>query len=116
MRITVALVSDVAVIVRLDGEIDQDQRRPLEDVLNSAVARHLPCVVVDIAAVGFCDCTALNALLSARLAAREAGVELLIAGADRQARRLFEITGADGVLTLRTTVAGALTGAREKNG
>ncbi|MFG2693200.1 STAS domain-containing protein [Kitasatospora sp. NPDC048407] len=116
LRITLTQVPGVAVIVRLAGEIDPDQRRALAEVLDSAVARHQPRLVVDIAAVGFCDCTVLNVLLSTCLASQEAGVELVVTGADHQARRLFEITGADRVFTLRTTVSSALAGARESNG
>ncbi|MEU8925245.1 STAS domain-containing protein [Kitasatospora sp. NPDC048545] len=114
LRITTTEVPG-AVIVRLEGEIDQDQRRRLEEALDAAVARGCPRLVVDMSAVDFCDSTALNALLEARLTANAADIDLLVAGPRPQARRLFEITGADEILNL-STVRAALAGIREKGG
>ncbi|MFE5586106.1 STAS domain-containing protein [Kitasatospora sp. NPDC056531] len=108
LQVTVVTVPGRAVVVRLDGEVDQDQRRRLEAALGSAVALRSPRLVVDLAGLGFCDSSYLNALLGARLAAQGAEVELLLAAPTAQARRLLEITGTDELFTVCDSVRAAL--------
>ncbi|MFJ9448234.1 STAS domain-containing protein [Kitasatospora sp. NPDC101235] len=108
LRISAFVVPGRAVVVRLDGDVGQDQRRRLEAALGRAVALRPPRLVVDLAGLGFCDSSCVNALLGARLAAQAAAVELLLAAPTAQARRLLEITGTDGLFTVRPSVRAAL--------
>ncbi|OEV39150.1 hypothetical protein HS99_0018460 [Kitasatospora aureofaciens] len=108
LRVTAFTVPGRAVVVRLDGDADHDQRRHLEAALSRAVALRPPRLVIDLAGLGFCDCTCLNALLGARLAAQAAAIELLLAAPTAQARRLLEITGTDELFTVRPSVCAAL--------
>ncbi|MET8545273.1 STAS domain-containing protein [Kitasatospora sp. NPDC004799] len=116
LRINAFTVSGRAVVVRLVGEVARDQRRRLEAALTRAVALRPPRLVVDLAGLGFCDSACLNALLSARLAAQAAGVELLLAAPAAQVRRLLEITGTDELFTVRPSVPAAVGGAGAADG
>ncbi|WP_354644762.1 STAS domain-containing protein [Kitasatospora camelliae] len=108
LRITTTTGSGAARIVHLNGQVDQDQRLRLESALERAVADRPPRLVVDLAGLGFCDSTGLNALLKTRIAARAAGLPLVLAAPTSQTRRLLEITGADEVFTIYDSVRAAL--------
>ncbi|MFF2145105.1 STAS domain-containing protein [Kitasatospora sp. NPDC058190] len=110
LRISTARTPGGAEVVRLDGEVDQDQRVRLQRALDRAVGDRPQLLVVDLSGLAFCDSTCLNVLLSARAAAQAAGVELVLAALSSQARRLLEITGTDEVFTVRDSVRAALAG------
>ncbi|MFH8386678.1 STAS domain-containing protein [Kitasatospora sp. NPDC018058] len=111
LRITTTTVSGTAVIVHLDGEVDQDDRGALEGVLTKAVADRPPRLIVDLTGLIFCYSVCLNALLTARQDAQAAGVEMLLAAPGPQTLRLLEITGADEVFPIHASVRAALTAA-----
>ncbi|AKL64724.1 MULTISPECIES: STAS domain-containing protein [Streptomyces] len=83
-------------VVVLAGEVDLDRATDVRDVLFSAL-RSSPRVTVDLAAVTFCDCAGLNALLRARLEAMESGADgvrrFRIHGMSGQVARLLDLTG-----------------------
>ncbi|MBT2481051.1 STAS domain-containing protein [Streptomyces sp. ISL-94] len=107
-RFTVAVRAvDGAVVLEVAGELDHDTVRPLRDALDAAVAPG-GRVLVDLARLGFCDSTGLNVLLHSRLAAREAGGSLELAGLRGPVARMFHITGADGLFPVHADVADAL--------
>ncbi|MFD8595339.1 STAS domain-containing protein [Kitasatospora sp. NPDC059646] len=97
-----------ALVVRPEGELDHDSVGPLRDALERAVADPPARLVVDCGGLDFCDSTGLNLLLRANVAARRAGVPLLLAAPGSVVVRMLEITGADEVLAVRPTVADAL--------
>ncbi|MFF2145140.1 STAS domain-containing protein [Kitasatospora sp. NPDC058190] len=114
LRITTTTVPGTAVIVHLDGEVDQEDRGTLENVLTKAVTDRPPRLIVDLAGLVFCYSVCLNALLTARQDANAAGVEMLLAAATPQTMRLLEITGADEVFTIHPSVRAALTDATNR--
>ncbi|WP_063750105.1 STAS domain-containing protein [Kitasatospora cheerisanensis] len=97
-----------ALVVRPEGELDHDSVGPLRDALERAVADPPARLVVDCGGLDFCDSTGLNLLLRANVAARRAGIPLLLAAPGSVVVRMLEITGADEVLVVRPTVADAL--------
>ncbi|MGW2256135.1 STAS domain-containing protein [Kitasatospora sp. NPDC001660] len=107
LRIT-GLATPEAVVCRLEGEIDQDQRPRLENALARIIRDRPPRLVVDLAGVDFCDSTGLNILLQTRQDAALAGTSLVLAALSPQIRRLLEITGTDDVFTIRDSVHAAL--------
>ncbi|MGW2254203.1 STAS domain-containing protein [Kitasatospora sp. NPDC001660] len=109
LRIGATNVPEIAQILRLDGEVDHDQRTDLEDALRRAIKNGEPRLIIDLAGVSFCDSTGLNALLAARLDATANSVRLILVAPPPQLRRLLEITGADEVFTIRYNVQAALT-------
>ncbi|GAA2787402.1 hypothetical protein GCM10010441_10590 [Kitasatospora paracochleata] len=108
LLITVTDLPGTALVLHLDGEIDQDQRAALENALEEAVEACPPRLVVDLSGLTFCDSTGLNALLRTRLAAHAADIDLVIAAPPAQVRRLLDITGAGHVLTTCASVRAAL--------
>ncbi|MFJ9448453.1 STAS domain-containing protein [Kitasatospora sp. NPDC101235] len=110
LRITTTTIRGTAQVLHLHGEVDHDQRQRLESVLERAVAERPPRLVVDLAGLSFCDSTCLNVLLKTRIAARAAGIPLVLAAPTSQTRRLLEIIGADEVLTVHDSVRAALAG------
>ena len=67
-----------------------------------------PRVVLDLAGVAFLDSTVLGTIVGALRRAREAEGELLVVLPETPARRIFEITGLDQVLSISPSRADAL--------
>ncbi|MCC9310555.1 STAS domain-containing protein [Kitasatospora sp. RB6PN24] len=108
LRITTTTAPGTAVIVRLDGEADQDDRHELEDTFDRAVRARPPRLIVDLTGLTFCYSVCLNVLLAARLDAKAAGVEMVLAAPPRQTLRLLEITGTAELFTCYAGVRAAL--------
>ena len=68
------------VVVTLRGELDIANAADLGAVLSEAVARN-PHVIADLSDLTFIDCASLGVLVRARTRAREAGGDLVLAGA-----------------------------------
>ncbi|MFB6893223.1 STAS domain-containing protein [Kitasatospora sp. NPDC056327] len=97
-----------ATVVSLAGEVDQDQYETVRTRLAEAVRTEPSCLVVDLAGVGFCDSSGLNALLRARLDCEGRGVRLVLAAPTAQLRRLLDLTGAGEVFTVCDDVPAAV--------
>jgi anti-sigma B factor antagonist len=108
LRTATAALRDGTLVLRVAGEVTVARRGPLERALLTAVAACPPLLVVDLARLGFCDSTVLNALLQARLEAGAGGVRLVLAGPPAQTIRLLRLTRTDRVFTVRPTVETAL--------
>lgn len=65
-------------------------------------------LVLDLAAVDFCDSSGLRALLDTELQTRAGGGELRIVAPGAALLRLFELTGVNGFLTVFPTLGEAL--------
>ena len=68
------------VVVMLRGELDIAKAADFGAVLSEAVARN-PHVIADLSDLTFIDCAGLGVLVGARTRAREAGGDLVLAGA-----------------------------------
>ncbi|OEV33725.1 hypothetical protein HS99_0038210 [Kitasatospora aureofaciens] len=108
MRATTTVVDGQAVIVRLDGEVDLEDRQPLQQALARVMQTRPPQLIVDLTGLAFCHSVCLNALLTARRRAKAAGVEMVLAAPPPQTRRVLEITGTDQVFTICSSVRTAL--------
>ncbi|RSO09096.1 anti-anti-sigma factor [Streptomyces sp. WAC 06783] len=99
-----------ALVIIVTGPLDIDTVAPLEAALCEAGAGPRDGdgaarpVVVDLAEVEFADSTTVNILLQQHAAL---GTRLRLAAPSPGLRRLFELTGLDGVLPLYGTVAEA---------
>lgn len=82
-----------SVCLRLDGEVDLDTARLVEDALLPALEPRCTRLVVDLADVSFMDSSGLRVLVVARNALDDRGAEMVIANVNDQLRRLFEISG-----------------------
>ncbi|MFJ4866197.1 STAS domain-containing protein [Streptomyces sp. NPDC088748] len=88
-------------VVTAIGDLDMDTIGPVAQALHAA-AEAYDVVILDASGITFADSSFLNLLLSVH---RE--TLFRIAAPQEQLMRLLEMTGADGVLTLVPTVAGA---------
>lgn len=80
-------------VVVLAGEIDQDCAAEVQDILMSALGAHHGGVVLDLAAVTFCDCSCLNVLLHARLrAGADPGRPFKVRNMSARVARLLALT------------------------
>ncbi|MFH8347833.1 STAS domain-containing protein [Streptomyces sp. NPDC018045] len=102
-----------ALVVTVTGPLDIDTVAPLEDALREVgEAAHgtgaggggARPVVIDLSEVDFADSTTVNVLLRQHAAL---GTRLRLAAPSPGLRRLFELTGLEGVLPLYETVAEA---------
>jgi anti-sigma B factor antagonist len=99
---------DGVVVVQVEGELDLGAAPALDRHLGAAREERPRAVVLDMTEVRFVDSSALRALLRARQALADDGVELVLAGVAAQVRRLFELTSTDGLLRMAPTLADAL--------
>jgi anti-anti-sigma factor len=98
-------------VVRVVGELDYDTAPELLRTLDRAFTDGVGGpVVIDCAGIAFCDSSGLNALLRARRSAAERGCPMTLAAPSRATLRVLQLTGADGVLSLASTVEQALAG------
>ncbi|MET9618904.1 STAS domain-containing protein [Kitasatospora indigofera] len=86
-------------VVEAAGELDLVGAPILHTALHRALAIHPapPKLVIDLAAVTFCDSTGLDALLLARTEAERQGVTLHLARLTHAVTRVLKITGTDKV-------------------
>ncbi|WP_405009265.1 STAS domain-containing protein [Kitasatospora sp. NBC_01539] len=94
-------------VVGCAGEIDLDGAPRLRAALTTALAvRPAPAViVVDLAAVTFCDSSGLNVLLKSRTEAGRQGTALHLARPCPQVEELLRITGVGGIFPVDRDVA-----------
>ncbi|MFE6746497.1 STAS domain-containing protein [Kitasatospora purpeofusca] len=97
------------VVCRVTGGVDHEHRRLLDETLAKAITDAPALLVVDLAALTFCDSTCLNALLRARNDAEAAGVWMVLSGVGPQLLRLLEITGTVELFTRRAHLRTAAT-------
>ncbi|AUG81759.1 hypothetical protein CFP65_7163 [Kitasatospora sp. MMS16-BH015] len=93
-----------AIVCRVEGEADHTTSPLLQDALAKAIADSPAVLVVDLAALTFCDSACLNTLLRAHHDAQAADVWLILSGPGPQLLRLLSITGTDQVLTIQPHV------------
>ncbi|MFF9134688.1 ANTAR domain-containing protein [Streptomyces sp. NPDC014806] len=79
--------------ITVRGELDLDAGESLDRALRSALTRSTGGVELDLSEVAFCDCSALNVLLSHRRRALDEGKTLTVGAASAGVLRLLELTG-----------------------
>jgi anti-anti-sigma factor len=93
------------VVVEVSGELDLDNQGGFE----AEVAQHLEdrSVVIDMSQLEFLAISSLRSLILCDRSATEGRRRVVYAGPQRQARRLLEVAGLDGVLRISPTVSDA---------
>jgi anti-anti-sigma factor len=81
------------VIVKVSGELDLDTSERFRSVLREALNRSVGGVDLDLEGVTFCDCSALNILLTLRHRALEQAKTIAVHPASEAVERLFALTG-----------------------
>ncbi|MEV5975143.1 STAS domain-containing protein [Streptomyces sp. NPDC051921] len=104
-RPTVAVVFESGpqrVLARVSGEIDLDSARSLREDLFTAFRTSPTGLVVDLAAVTFCDSSGLHILLDLHWLAAKTGKSLVLTVLSRPVARLLDITGTRPMFTLHS--------------
>ncbi|MFC9291810.1 ANTAR domain-containing protein [Streptomyces sp. NPDC057052] len=81
------------VAVEIRGELDLDATEQLEHALRAALAAASGAVELDLGAVVFCDCAALNVLLELRERGLRQGKKVVVRSAAPVVERLLALTG-----------------------
>jgi anti-sigma B factor antagonist len=95
-----ARLGATAYVLEVGGELDLYTAPRLSSQLGELIARGATHLVVDLTETTFIDSTALHVLLDARKRVRAEGGELVLVCPSPQVRRVFEVTGVDGLLRL----------------
>jgi anti-anti-sigma factor len=93
-------------VITITGELDLVSAERLRDEVTAAAPGG--SVVLDLAAVDFCDSSGLRALVDADLQTRAGGGRLRLVAPGPAVLRLFELTGVDGFLAVFPTLEEAL--------
>jgi anti-anti-sigma factor len=99
-----------ATIVELDGELDLDSAPMLRAVLDDAVDRGDTRIVVDAAALRFCDSVGLSVLLTTHFTCKARGGFLRLAAPTDQLLHLLSVVGLAAHVISYRTVDAALSG------
>lgn len=97
-------------VVRFSGDLDLAAVEPLSLEIAEALAARPTGLVLDLAAVGFCDTVGLRILLSAAAKARRQGCSIGLAGLQRPVAELLARVGAERTLPAYADVADAIEG------
>jgi anti-sigma B factor antagonist len=98
----VAVDSDASMVeLRLTGELDVASAPLLERRLAEACTEPRTLVVVDLAALTYCDSSGVRALVCASRRCADDGGEFRVIGARGAVRRVFEITNTSGILNVQ---------------
>jgi anti-anti-sigma factor len=104
------VVRDGHVVVTLRGELDVTGAADAEAEITALVAPRR-CLIIDMSALDFIDCSSLGALLRVQGLARRGGGDVALAAPRPQLLRLLALTGLDEVFRVQANVAAALAGA-----
>jgi anti-sigma B factor antagonist len=101
--------SDGHVVVILRGELDVTDAADAEAAITALVAPGR-CLIIDMSALDFIDCSSLGALVRAHALARRADGDMVLAAPQRHALRLLVLTGKDHEFLVHASVAAAVAG------
>lgn len=104
MRLLVERPGHGRIVVTVSGEVDALTAPRLGELLTNRLRSGARMVIVDLSAVAFLGAAGLSVLAQAALAARIAGIELLVVtGDNRVVRRVLDLTGMNRELTTMLT-------------
>lgn len=103
-----ARVSATTYVLEVGGELDLYTAPRLSSQVGELIARGATSLVFDLTETTFIDSSALHVLLDARKRVRAEGGEVVIVCPSPQVRRVFEVTGVDGILRLCNSLEDAI--------
>ena len=96
------------IVVALSAELDICEAAATIAAIAGRKPGREQCVIVDLQALEFIDCTALRALARAQQQARQAGGQVLLAAPAGTLAHLLDLTGLGEVLGVHASVASAV--------
>jgi anti-sigma B factor antagonist len=101
---------DEQVVITLPEEIDVTNSPRLRKALLAVIGRQPGVVIADMSATTFCDSSGMNAIVTAYRQAVAAGGDLRLVIRHPAARRVFELSGIDTVISTYPDLPAALSG------
>ncbi|MFC4056755.1 STAS domain-containing protein [Planomonospora corallina] len=95
-------------IIALRGEIDAASAPALRKRLRNALQRSADLLILDLAAVSFCDASGLSVLVDIRQRSGESGITLRLVAPRPHLTRLLRITGLHRGFAVHPTLSSAL--------
>jgi anti-sigma B factor antagonist len=95
-------------VLSLQGEIDVANSHEVRDAALALLGGGTRCLVVDLTKTEYLDSAGLGILVGLLKRVKEADLKLVLAGAQPQVKRLFEITRLNQVFPMAEDVASAL--------
>ncbi|UOQ84301.1 STAS domain-containing protein [Gracilibacillus salinarum] len=92
--------------VVLSGEIDAYTAPKLKEALLPLTKHEGNKIIVDLENVNYMDSTGLGVFISALKSTKEHNSEMRLVALQERVRRLFDITGLDGIINIDSTVRG----------
>ena len=86
--------------VRLGGEFDMACEECFDAALQQLVDQEIDTIVIDLSKLGFMDSSGISMLLAAHQRSQRAGFRIGIVPGTGEVKRVFELTGVDGVLPM----------------
>ena len=102
--LTPVRVSADAYVLEVGGELDLYTAPRLSSQMGEIIALGATSLVVDLTETTFVDSTALHVLLDAKKRILAEGGDLVVVCPSPHIRRIFEVTGVDGLLRLCRSV------------
>ena len=102
--LTPVRVSANAYVLEVGGELDLYTAPRLSSQVGEIIALGATSLVVDLTETTFVDSTALHVLLDAKKRILAEGGDLVVVCPSPHIRRIFEVTGVDGLLRLSRSV------------
>ncbi len=95
-------------VLSLQGEVDVANSQRVRDAALSLLGSGVKKLVVDLTKTEYLDSAGLGILVGLLKRVKESDLKMIIAGAQPQVQRLFEITKLNQVFPMREDVASAL--------
>ncbi|MFG2753741.1 STAS domain-containing protein [Streptomyces xanthophaeus] len=108
-RLTTQHTEGDLALAHVSGELDIDTAPHLRTQALALIERGHRHLILDLAAVTFCDSSGFNALVGILRCAKTAGGTLALAAIPERLQRLLHLTGLDTLLPAHPTAAHALT-------
>jgi anti-sigma B factor antagonist len=105
--------NDEQVVITLPREIDITNSPRLRETLLAVISRQPAVVVADMTATTFCDASGMTAIVTAYRRAVAVGADMRLAIGHPAARRVFELTGLDTIISIYPDLPTALSGIME---
>ncbi len=107
MKIEIEKQSDKLTVVRLEGRLDIDGSRAVEDKFAFATTTHATGIVVDLSGLSFLASIGIRMLMSGARGQHGRGGKLVLAAPQESVRKVLEMAGIDQLIPLYPDLAAA---------
>lgn len=102
-------VMNRTLIVRLEGEIDHHSAEYIRKKIDNEIIAAMPRLVVfDFSKVGFMDSSGIGVVMGRYRNVKRLNGNIVIAGANRYIKRVFEMAGISGIISMYDNVEKAV--------